>query len=110
MAAILQDSCQIKCPHGGQCSPVTANQSVKVDSGFALLVSDTFTISGCTFTIPGTGPHPCVTISWSGPSQKVTVNGTPVLLESSVGQCAAADQAVQGVAMVSGVQTKVSAT
>jgi hypothetical protein len=106
---ILQVGCTIQCPHGGMCSPVTTNTTVKVGGSLALLVADTFPIAGCTFS-PGPVPHPCVTVEWSAPAQKVTVSGTAVLLESSQGQCKAPDQAVQGMAMVSGAQTKVKAT
>lgn len=110
MAAILQLGCQIMCPHGGQCMPSTQNSSVQVDGAFALLSDDTFNISGCTFMLPPSTPHPCMTISWSSPAQKVTVNGSAVLLETSQGQCTAADQTVQGMAIVSAVQSKVTAT
>jgi hypothetical protein len=88
---------------------VTTNSKVQVGGGYALLVGDQFPIAGCTYMM-GQVPHPCMTISWSSPAQKVTVSGSAVLLESSQGQCTAADQAVQGMASVSGVQTKVKAT
>lgn len=109
-AAILQVGCQIKCPHGGTCTPVTTNSTVKVDGAFALLVNDQFTIAGCAFLLPPPTPHPCMLIEWQAPAQKVTVNGSAVLLETSLGQCKAADQSVQGMAIVSAVQTKVMAT
>ena len=111
-SAILQVGCTIQCPHGGSCSPVTSNSSVKVGGSFALLVADTFPVAGCSFMMPVAPPvpHPCITIQWSAPAQKVTVSGTAVLLQSSQGQCTAADQAVQGMALVSGAQSKVTAT
>jgi hypothetical protein len=108
-SAILQMGCMIQCPHGGMGSVVTANTTTKAGGAFALLATDTFTIAGCPFVI-GVVPHPCVAIQWSAPAQKVTVNGTPVLLESSVGICQGPDQAPQGTALVSAVQTQVQAT
>jgi hypothetical protein len=89
---------------------VTSNTSVKVDGSFALLVADTFPVAGCTFMLPPAVAHPCVLVDWSAPAQAVTVTGTAVLLQSSQGSCKAPDQAVQGSAMVSGVQTKVQGT
>lgn len=109
-APILQLGCQIMCPHGGQCMPVTKNSSVTVGGGFALLSDDQFSIVGCTYTLPGPVVHPCLSISWSQPAEKVKVNGSAVLLQTSTGQCKAADQTTQGMAIVSAVQSKVMAT
>lgn len=108
-AAILQFGCTVQCPHGGMASVVTANTTSKVGGAFALLATDTFVIAGCPLVL-GVVPHPCVTIQWTAPAQRVTVNGTAVLLESSIGLCQAADQAPQGTAIVSGVQSRVMGT
>jgi hypothetical protein len=106
-APILQMGCTIQCPHGGMATPVPSNTRVLVGGAPALLVSDTFLVAGCPFTIPPGSPMPCVTIQWTVPAVRTKVNGTPVLLQTSVGLCLAATQAPQGPAMVSGVQTKV---
>lgn len=103
---ILQLGCTIKCPHGGMTNVITTNSRVKVGGNFSLLVDDTFTIAGCSFSTAA-GPHPCVTIQWQSEAKKVKVNGKPVLLQNSIGLCKAADQAVQGTAIVTGVQTRV---
>jgi hypothetical protein len=108
-AAILQQGCTIQCPHGGQATVVAGNTKVKVDGAPALLPSDTFTIAGCPFTLPPGTPSPCVTIQWSAEATKAKINGTGPLLDTSVGLCKAATQAVQGPATVSGAQTKVKA-
>jgi hypothetical protein len=103
---ILDAGCTIQCPHGGQATLAPSNAQVKVGGNFALLVSDTMMVSGCPFTVPPGVPMPCVTIQWSSPAGKVTVNGTPVLLQSSQGLCLNATGAPQGTAIVSGVQSK----
>jgi hypothetical protein len=108
-APILQEGCMIQCPHGGVATVVTQNRRVKVSGSYALLVSDTFTIAGCALNIAGV-PHPCVTIQWLNEARRVKVNGTPVLLQTSVGLCKAADQVPQGPAIVTGVQTRVKGT
>lgn len=105
-APILQLGCTIQCPHGGMASVINTNTRVKVGGNYALLATDTYTIAGCPFTM-GTSPHPCVTIQWTAPAQRVKVNGKPVLLQTSVGLCKAADGLVQGTALISGVQTRV---
>lgn len=107
--AILQMGCTIQCPHGGQATPVPTNTRVKVDGALALLPADTFLIAGCAFTLPGPTPSPCLTIQWSGEATRVKINGTGPLLETSVGLCKAATQAVQGPATISGAQTRVKA-
>jgi hypothetical protein len=106
MPAILQLGCTVQCPHGGLATPINSNTRVKVGGAPALLADDPWTVAGCPLNISG-APHPCVTLEWTGAAQKVQIGGRPVLLASSVGQCKAADQVVQGVALVSGVQTRV---
>jgi hypothetical protein len=108
-AAILQQGCTIQCPHGGQASVVPTNFRVKVDGAFALLPTDVFIIAGCAFTLPNGTPSPCLTVEWQAEAMRVKIGGTGPLLETSVGLCKAATQAVQGPATVSGVQTKVKA-
>jgi hypothetical protein len=105
--AILQLGCTIQCPHGGSGTVVNTNTRVKVSGSYALLSTDTYTIAGCPFTLPGPKPSPCVTIQWQSEAKKVKVTNKPVLLQTSVGLCKSAEQAVQGIAIISGVQTRV---
>lgn len=105
-AKILDSGCSIQCPHGGKATIVTGNTRVKVDGPFALLATDTFIISGCSFTVPPGTPMPCLTIQWLAPATRVKVNQTPVLLQTSVGLCLNATNAPQGTAVVNGNQTK----
>lgn len=106
MPYILQQGCTIMCPHGGRATVVPTNTRVKVGGGYALLPTDTYVIAGCPFTV-GPKYQPCVSIQWTAPATRVKVNGTPVLMESSVGLCKSAEQIVQGTAMVQGVQRQV---
>lgn len=108
MGYVLQQGCTIMCPHGGQAQVVATGQRLKVDGAPALLPTDTFTITGCPFTV-GPKYQPCVTISWMAESVRLKTGGSGVLLDSSVGLCKSAEQAVQGTAQVSGVQRKVQA-
>jgi hypothetical protein len=89
---ILDMGCTITCPHGGQATVVPSNTQVRVGGNLALLVSDTMIIAGCSFIV-GTAPMPCLTIQWTVPATRNTVNGTPVLLQSSVGLCLNASNA-----------------
>ncbi len=105
-ANILDMGCTIQCPHGGQATVVPGNTQVKVGGNLALLVTDTMTIAGCPFVLVA-APSPCVTIQWQAPATRNTVNGTPVLLQTSLGLCLNAASAPQGTAIVNGVQTQV---
>ena len=105
--SILDIGCTIKCPHGGQATVIPGNSQVRVGGNFALLASDTMIITGCSFNVSG-APMPCLTIQWTAPATRNTVNKTPVLLQTSVGLCLNAANVPQGTAIVSSVQTKVS--
>ena len=108
-APIMQLGVTMQCPHGGMANVVNTNTRVKAGGNFALLATDTYTVAGCPLNVAG-APHPCVMIQWTAPSVRVKVGGNPVLLQTSVGLCKAADQLVQGTAIVSGVQTQVKGT
>ena len=103
---ILQLGCTIRCPHGGMASVVNTNTRLKAGGNYALLSTDTYTIAGCPFTLPGPKPQPCVTIQWQAEATRVKVAGRPVLLQTSIGLCKSAEQVVQGPALVTGVQTR----
>jgi len=103
----LTISSTILCPHGGQAILVTGNVRVSADRARVLLESDRHTIVGCPFTI-GPKYSPCVRIEWSAGAAKATMDGTPVLVQSSIGQCINAEGAPQGVAIIVNQQIKVS--
>jgi hypothetical protein len=104
MVPILTTLSQANCPHGGTVILATTSDALcQIDGGFALLETDVHVVAGCPFTI-GLLYHPCVTVRWSAGATQAKVNGIPVLLQTSVGVCYAADQAPQGVAIVSQTQ------
>jgi hypothetical protein len=105
---VLTAASTVQCTHGGSATATPSNTSVLADGSPMLVESDTHTVAGCSFNVSGT-PSPCVTIAWSAAATKVKVNGSAVLLQSSIGQCKAATGAVQGVAIVANTQTKVKA-
>jgi hypothetical protein len=102
----LQLGCTIQCPHGGMASVANTNTRVKVGGDYALLSTDTYTVAGCPFMVGGKLQQ-CVTIQWQAEARRVKVSGKPVLLQSSVGLCKSAEQLVQGIAIVTGVQSRV---
>jgi hypothetical protein len=84
------------CPHGGPMSIISSNARVKVSSQPVATLSDTYTIAGCAFTVPGPKPQPCVTVQWLVPASRVRVGGQPVILQTSTGLCQSAEQIPQG--------------
>ena len=105
-ANVLDRGCTITCPHGGSVTVVPGNTVLKAGGNFMLLLTDTMTITGCSFMI-GNTPSPCTTIDWKNEAKKVKINGTHVLLETSMGICNSAQNAPQGTAVITGVQKKV---
>src|SRR6266576_527437 len=105
--SILQLGCTIKCPHGGTAAVVNTNTRMKVAGNYALLSTDTYTIAACPFTLPGPKSSPCLTVQWQSEAKKVKVTKKPVLLQTSVGLCKSAELVVQGIAIITGAQTRV---
>ncbi len=97
------------CPHGGQVSVVSGNTRVLVNGLPVALVSDTFPIAGCVFTIPGPKPQPCVLARFLVPATRVLINGQPALLQTSSGICQSAEQLPQGPPSIVATQTRVTA-
>lgn len=104
---ILTTASQVTCFHGGKATLTTANTQLKIGNAPALLESDVHAVSGCTFTLPGPKPSPCVRIEWTAGAVMNKSNGTKVLLQSSVGKCISDTGLTQGVAIVVQAQTKV---
>jgi hypothetical protein len=109
MGKTLTTSSQMSCPHAGTVNSISSN--TKVDAGATVLRStDTFTISNCTFTLPGPKPSPCLKVQWLIGDIKVTVAGSPALSTDSLGLCLSADMIPQGMVNITSTQTRVSST
>lgn len=106
---LLTTASTIMCPHGGQATLFTANVRAYAGGAPVLLETDVHPVAGCPFTLPGGKYSPCVRIQWSGGAGSTPVNGTPVLVQSSIGQCYSPEGAVQGVAFIVNTQLKASA-
>lgn len=108
-ANLLTTASTITCPHGGKLTLSSSNSKVFADGALVLLESDIHTVSGCPFTLPGPKSSPCVRVEWSRGSSTASVNATPVLTQSSVGNCFSPEKAPQGVAVIVNTQMKASA-
>lgn len=105
---ILTIASSITCLHGGRALLFTTNARVRVDGAPALLESDVLPVVGCPF-YDGSKYSPCIRIEWSAGASKVKVNGTRVLVRSSIGKCLNAQSATQGLALILNTQVKATA-
>jgi hypothetical protein len=106
--SVVHVGASITCPHGGLVNIAPGSAGVMVGGQPAASVADTFAVTGCAFVI-GNTPHPCMTICWTVPAARVTVRGSPVVTQASVGLATAADQAPQGLPTLGAVQPRVVA-
>jgi hypothetical protein len=106
MPHLLDAATTLTCPHGGSVSVTPAAARVTLGGSPPLLVDDVATISGCGLNVSG-APSPCLRVQWTMPATRVTVEGSPVLLSSSVGLCLNAAGAPQGTVLATGFQTRV---
>lgn len=102
----LTELATIMCPHGGQAVLKTSNSNVSAVKGNVLLESDEHQVAGCTFTLPLPKPSPCISIKWKAGTTKATIDGTAILIDSSVGECYSAENAMQGSAIIANKQPK----
>lgn len=96
------------CPHGGMVTEIPSAPRVLASGMPVATMADQYLIAGCAFA--PVAPHPCVRVQWVVPAVRVKVNLMPVILQTSVGLCLAADQAPQGPPIVSSTQPRVLAT
>jgi hypothetical protein len=105
---LLQLVAVMTCPHAaGQVKPASTNTRVLAGGSPVVTIADTFLIAGCPFTVPGPKPQPCMRVQWSAPATRVFVNGSPALLQASVGTCLSADQIPAGPPVISVNQPRV---
>jgi hypothetical protein len=98
------------CPHGGQLSIISTNVRVTAGGQALATLGDQFMIAGCAFTIPPGKPQPCLKVQWLAPATRVTIGGSPAILQSSSGLCLTAEQIPQGPPTISVAQMRVTGT
>ena len=107
---VLTDGSTVQCPHGGSATLRHGELQDEGDErqGAARERQRHSALGGCSFMI-GNKPSPCIKIEWSAGASKVKVNGTAVLVKSSVGKCSSPESAPQGTAIVAQADSKASA-
>jgi hypothetical protein len=95
---VLTVASQIQCMHGGLAVLTTTNTTLCAGGSPVLLESDTHVVVGCPFTA-GLVYLPCVIVQWQAGATSLSVNGVPVLVATSIGQCLNAAGVPQGIAI-----------
>ena len=103
---LLHVGATVMCAHGGQAQPTVPNPRVSVLGQPTVLQTAPYAVAGCAMPPPTAGNGPCVTAQWTTGSVRVTSNGQPMLLLSSVAVCAPTGTPL----MVTVTQTRVTAT
>ncbi|MFB6712924.1 hypothetical protein [Streptomyces sp. NPDC056358] len=87
----------ISCPHGGRATATTgpSDRAVLIDGTPVATAAHGYAVVGCPHTVDGV-PEPCVAVRWAGTATGITIDGTPVLLDTSAAQCVTASFAPQG--------------
>jgi uncharacterized Zn-binding protein involved in type VI secretion len=97
------------CPHGGQVSVVTSNTRVLLNGQPVATMKDTFPVAGCTFSVPGPKPQPCVRVQWIAAATRVLVMGSPPITLTATGLALSVEGIPGGPPTVIRTQLKVSA-
>lgn len=102
---LLTTSSTVMCPHGGIAMLSTSNTQAIVRGSPVLLLTDRHAVVGCAFA-PGGVYTPCVQVQWLTGALQSKVNGTPALLQTSVGLTLNGASVPQGTAIVVQTQTE----
>ncbi|MDQ8702663.1 hypothetical protein RCO28_09200 [Streptomyces sp. LHD-70] len=97
----------VGCPHGGRATAAAGASAVRINGMPVATAAHSFAVTGCSHTVDGV-PSPCVTVRWTAGETGVTVDGAPVLLDTSAAQCLTAAFVPQGPPVVHSAQREVS--
>ncbi|MCX5047005.1 MULTISPECIES: hypothetical protein [unclassified Streptomyces] len=106
--SLLDAGAVIGCPHGGRVTAATTpSGGVRIGGAAVATASHAYVVTGCPHTVGGV-PTPCVSVRWTAGDSGVTVDGAPVLLDTSAAQCLTAAFVPQGPPVVQAAPRKVT--
>lgn len=85
---LVQVGAQILCTHAGQVTITVPNPRVTLGGAPSALMSSPCVIAGCALPPPPAANGPCVTGQWLTGTTRVTSNGQPLVVQSSMSLCA----------------------
>ena len=114
---LLHIGASVQCTHAAPATATPSAPRVLVSGQPVATVAGLWSVTGCPFQIPappGTVPSPCIQVKWAMPSARITVAGSPALLQpgpgTGAGVCLAATQAPQGPPVVNVMQQRAAGT
>ena len=105
-AYLLHENATVLCLDGGQATPMTTDQRVKVSGHKIVTEPGPYTIKRCPKPSPPVANGPCVSALWESAAKRVKASGKAVLFKDSQAKCVPTGT---GVNIVS-TQTRVKAT
>jgi hypothetical protein len=81
-APVITSQTPVNCGHAGVGTHIPSQLRVKIGNSPAAVAADQYAVAGCSLT--GSGPPPCVVLTWTVPAMRVTAGGQPVLVQSSI--------------------------
>ena len=84
---IVHSAATVKCAHGGIAMPVAAFPRVLVGGQPVVLALTLYQVAGCAMPPPIAGNGPCLVGQFLNASTRVLAQGTPILLQDSIGLC-----------------------
>jgi hypothetical protein len=107
--SLLDAGAVIGCPHGGRVTAATTpSGGVRIGGAAVATARHAYVVVGCPHTLDGV-PTPCVTVRWTADGSGITVDGAPVLLDTSAALCFSAALVPQGPPVVLAAPRKVTA-
>ncbi|MGK5695669.1 hypothetical protein ACSNOJ_22715 [Streptomyces sp. URMC 128] len=105
---LLDAGTVIGCPHGGRVTAATPPAGgIRVAGAAVATTAHSYVVTGCPHTVDRV-PSPCTTVRWIADGTGITVDGAPVLLDTSAAQCFSAAFVPQGPPVVQAAQRKVT--
>ncbi|MGW6137970.1 hypothetical protein ACWFRM_10495 [Streptomyces sp. NPDC055144] len=106
--SLLDAGAVIGCPHGGRVTAATTpSGGVRIGGVAVATAAHVYVVTGCPHTQDGVH-KPCVSVRWTADGAGITVDGAPVLLDTSAAQCFTAAFVPQGPPVVQAAQRKVT--
>jgi hypothetical protein len=107
---LLHIGAVVQCTHAAPATATPSAPRVLVSGQPVATVAGLWSVTGCLFQVPGPVPQPCVLVKWAMPSARITVGGSPALLQpgtgTGAGACLNAAQAPQGPPIVNVMQLR----
>jgi hypothetical protein len=81
---LIQIGAQLQCPHGGTIIITPAGAQVTTNTQAIATIAATGSVAGCANLDASMGQVPCTVVTWTTGTVRVTLNGVPALVPTSL--------------------------